>query len=186
MTFELQLAGGRKVTGVVSDQHLDAIMEAFNGYRDATKVLIQGLGRYDRQDRLVRVQSVEHTALLDPLDVPARLEEFHGMKAGWLDGDGVAPQRDQLDWLAESFDQYYPDDLPLPHTYPTPAGGIEMEWSIGLLSVTLEIDLVTRQAEWLSYQKDSPREQTRSLDLATNQGWSWLIDRISQFAELAK
>ena len=58
-----------------------------------------------------------------------------------------------------------------------------MEWSIGSLSVTLEIDLVTRQAEWLSYEKDSPQEQTHSLDLATNQGWSWLTDRISQFAD---
>lgn len=186
MTFELQLAGGRKVTGVVSDQHLDAIMEAFNGYRDATKLLIQGLGRYDRQDRLVRVQSVEHTALLDPLDVPARLEEFHGMKAGWLDGAGVAPQHDQLDWLAVSFDQYYPDELPLPHTFPTPTGGIEMEWSIGVQSVTLEIDLATRQAEWLSYEKGSSQEETHSLSLDANQGWSWLVDRISQLAELAK
>ena len=105
------------------------------------------------------------------------------MKAGWLDGDGVAPQHDQLDWLAVSFDQYYPDELPLPHTFPTPTGGIEMEWSIGVQSVTLEIDLATRQAEWLSYEKDSPQEQTHSLDLTTNQGWSWLIDRISQFAD---
>ena len=161
-------------------------MEAFNGYRDSVKVLIQGLGKYDRQDRLVRVQSVEHTALLDPLDVPARLEEFRGMKSGWLDGDGVGPQRDQLDWLAASFDQHYPDDLPLPHTYPTPDGGIEMEWSIGSQSVTLEIDLVARQAAWLSHDKDSALEDTRALNLDTNQVWSWITDRIGQFAELAK
>ena len=186
MTFELQLIEGRKIAGVVPDQHLDAIMEAFNGYRDSVKVLIQGLGKYDRQDRLVRVQSVEHTALLDPLDVPARLEEFRGMKSGWLDGDGVGPQRDQLDWLAASFDQHYPDDLPLPHTYPTPDGGIEMEWSIGSQSVTLEIDLVARQAAWLSHDKDSALEDTRALNLDTNQGWSWITDRIGQFAELAK
>ena len=186
MTFELQLIEGRKITGAVPDQHLDAIMEAFNRYRDSVKVLIQGLGKYDREDRLVRIQSVEHTALLDPLDVPARLEEFRQIKNGWLDGEGIAPQRDQLDWFAMTFDQHYPDDLPLPHTFPTPEGQIEMEWSIGTHSVVLEVDLTARRGDWLSYGNESVQEDARTLDLTTDDDWSWLTDRISQYAEPAK
>ncbi len=61
-----------------------------------------------------------------------------------------------------------------------------MEWSIGVQSVTLEIDLATRQAEWLSYERGYSQEETRSLSLDANQGWSWLVDKISQLAELAK
>jgi hypothetical protein len=184
MTFELQLIEGRKIAGTMSDQHLDAIMEAFNGYRDSARVLIQGLGRYDRQDRLVRLQTVEHIALLDPLDVPARLDEFRGLKDGWLDGDGMAPRRGELDWLATNFDLYYPDDILLPHTYPTPKGGIEMEWSIGTQSVFLEIDLSARQADWLACDKESDEESTQKLDLNTGDSWTWLATEIRHLAAL--
>ena len=183
MTFELQLIDGHKITGTVPDEHLDAIMDAFNGYRDSVKVLIQGLGKYDRQDRLVRVQSVEHTALLDPLDVPARLEEFRQMTAGWLDGEGVAPQPDQLDWLAKTFDLNYPDDLPLPYTFPTPEGRVEMEWSLGSRSVALEVDLAQRRGDWLSYCDESEQDETRTLDLNEHEGWSWLTGRIRGFTQ---
>ena len=183
MTFELQLIEGRKITGTVSDEHLDSILEAFNGFRKSAKVLIQGLGKYDRQDRLVRLQSIEHTALLDPLDVPARLDEFRQMTDGWLDGEGVAPHSDQLDWLAKAFDLNYPDDLPLPHTFPTPEGRIEMEWSLGSHSAALEVDLAERRGDWLSYGDDSAQEEARSLDLNVHDNWSWLARRIRSFTQ---
>ena len=186
MTFELQLIEGRKITGTVSDEHLDSILDAFNGFRKSAKVLIQGLGKYDRQDRLVRLQSIEHTALLDPLDVPARLDEFRQMTDGWLDGEGVAPHSDQLDWLADTFDSNYPDDLPLPHTFPTPTGQIEMEWTLGSHSVALEVDLGKRRGNWLSYGAASTSEETRSLDLNVPKDWLWLSDRIRGYSQSAK
>ena len=88
----------------------------------------------------MHLQKIEHIALLDPLDVPARLGEFRAMTDGWHDGEGKAPQRAGLDWLAKDFDHHYPDDIPLPYTYPTLEGGIEMDgpsantrWSLKLI-----------------------------------------------------
>ena len=46
------------------------------------------------------------------LDIPARLDEFRRMKGGWLEGEGVAPSLDGLDWLALTFERHFPDDLP--------------------------------------------------------------------------
>lgn len=60
---------------------------------------------------------------LDPLDVRARLDDLRALSDGWLDGTGVAPPHAGLDWLASAFDRHFPDDLPLPHLYPTPEGG---------------------------------------------------------------
>ena len=58
--------------------------------------------------------------MLDPLDVPARLDELRGMQDGWLEGDGKAPPHSGLDWLSGAFAKRgYPDDIPLPYTYPT-------------------------------------------------------------------
>ena len=105
------------------------------------------------------------------------------MADGWLDGEGVAPQRDQLDWLADIFDLNYPDDLPLPHTFPTPNGQIEMEWTLGPHSVTLEVDLAKRRGDWLSYGVESTQEETRTLDLNGHEDWSWLTGRIRSFTQ---
>ena len=153
-------------------------MEAFNGYRDSARVLIQGLGRYDHQHRLMHLQKIEDIALLDPLDVPARLGEFRAMTDGWHDGEGMAPQRAGLEWLAIYFDRHYPDDIPLPYTYPTLEGGIEMEWSIGEHTVVLEVDPATRRGTYLGFDNQSDGEDTRILDLGSRESWVWLTRTI--------
>lgn len=124
------------------------------------------------------------TAIADPLDVPARLREFHAMEDGWYDGEGVAPRTEGLDWFAAIFTRYYPDDIPLPYTYPTPEGGIEMEWSIGGHSVILEVDLSTRQGDYLGFDDTSDVENTRTLNLDSVDSWTWITNGIRQLAEL--
>lgn len=122
----------------------------------------------------------------DPLDVPARLREFRAMEDGWYDGEGEAPHWQGLDWLATKFRERYPNDIPLPHTYPTPKGGIEMEWSIGEHSVILEVDLSTHQGDYLGFDDKSDIENIRTLDLESADGWTWMIENIRQMAERPK
>ncbi len=185
-TFELQLIHGHKVPCPIPDPHIDTILKAFNGYRENLRVLLQGIGKYDRQNRLVGVEAVEHISLLDPLDVPARLDEFRDMKDGWLEGEGVAPSMDGLDWLASTFDRHFPDDLPLPYLYPTPEGGVEAEWSLGSQSVIFEIDLATHRDDWLCFDKQSDCEDTRLLNLDTADSWAWLVTEIRRLKEAGK
>ena len=98
MTFELQPIYGHKVVGPIPEQHHDTVMEAFNGYRDGARVVVSGIGRYDHPNRLLILESAEQIDLLDPLDVPARLDELRSMEDGWLDGYGKAPDHRGLDW----------------------------------------------------------------------------------------
>ena len=109
MTFQLQPISGRrrKVSGPVSERHYQILLDAFNRYQNGARVLIEGNGEHNRQNRLTKLESVERVSILHPLDVPARLDEFRDMQDGWLDGEGVAPTQAGIDWLSDAFAHNY-------------------------------------------------------------------------------
>ncbi len=74
--------------------------------------------------------------LLDPLDVRLQLDDFRGMTDGWLDGAGLAPAPDFLDWLSSAFERLYRGDAAPPHLYPTEDGGVQAEWSLNHCEAT--------------------------------------------------
>ena len=127
-----------------------------------------------------------------PLDVPSRLDEFRSLRDGWADGMqyagdwgngyGKAPSHAGLDWLAAAFTRHYPADAPLPYTYPTPEGGVQMEWSYGVNDITLEIDLETRRGEWFWFERNSDAEQEKDLDLDDAAAWAWVGGEVSRMA----
>ena len=174
MTFDLQPVYGRKVAGPIPEQHLDTIMEAFNGYRDGVRVAVYGIGRFNQQNRLLRLESVEHVDLLDTLDVPARLDELRAMNDGWLDGDGIAPPNIGLDWLSDAFNRRYPDTAPLPRIYPTEEGCVRMEWSQQANAIIVEVDLNTHTGYWLWFDRNSDDYDERQLNLEDTATWEWM------------
>ncbi len=178
MTFELLLNDGHKVKGPLPEQHLETILSAFTGYRRGIRVVLQGIGKFNRQNRLLGLESIEHISLLDPLDVPTRLDEFRSLKDGWLEGGGMAPSHDGLNWISQRFDHYYPDDLPLPYIYPTEEGGVRAEWSLGLNEVSLAINLETHQGIWHRLDLSSDLDEEKVLDLDEDVGWNWIVGQI--------
>ena len=178
MTFELQSLEGRKITAVITEQHRDIVLEVFNGYEADEKVLIKGIGKYDRQERLIKLESVEEITALDPLDVPARLDEFRALRDGWLEGEGRALSSEGLDWLTTQFEQYYPADLPLPYLYPTPEGSVRAEWSEEANAVVLETDLDNHSASWLWFDRGSNADHERELNLDDAEDWSWWVNEV--------
>ena len=179
-TFELQQIHGNKVVCPLSDLHRETIMDAFMGYEEDVRILVQGIGRFDLQDRLLGVDSIDSVGILEPLDVPARLDELRSMRDGEFEGSGSAPSDEGLDWLSEKFEHHYPDDLPLPSTFPTPEGGLEMEWSERDQTVIFGINLVTHEGDWYQFDKSSDSEISRKLDLDTSDGWQWVSNQIRQ------
>ena len=120
---------------------------------------------------------------IDLLDVPARLDSFRTLTQGWMDGLEPAPDPDGLQWLADSFDSLYPDDIPLPYIAPTHEGGVEMEWSVGGCSAILEINLDARHGEWLLIDSAFDVRSEFEVDLAASQGWDRLFEAIRQVTE---
>ena len=72
-------------------------------------------------------ETAEHVNIRDPLDISARLDDLRLMKNGWLEGNGLAPPHEGLDWLSRAFDDHYPKNLPLPYLYPTEEGGVQAD-----------------------------------------------------------
>lgn len=182
-TFQLTLPNGSILAKIpVGSPHYDTILEAHNGFREKLRVRVFGIGRFDRNDRLKEIESVEHVAILDQLDVRARIDELKLLKDGWLDGKGIALPQDGLNWLADSFDSYYSVDLPLPYLFPTPEGRILAEWSLKTWSLSLEVDLAKRSGEWHALNVVDDAEATRSLDLSDSKVWEWIAKHISQIS----
>ena len=181
--FEIQLADGRKIRAPMAPQHIDTIVKALvAGYESGTRVLLQGVGKYDRNARLQSFEEIEHISVLDPLDVSARLDEFRDLRDGWLDGAGRAPSGAGLDWLARAFGQHFPDDLSLPFAYPTAEGGVQLEWSLDPYEITLEIDLAGHTGEWHALHMATNAEEARDLSMDSPDAWEWLADQIRQAA----
>lgn len=178
MTFYVQLADGRRIHSPMGAQHLDAILEAFNGYKAGVRVLLQGIGRFDRKEQLKEFESIQHVSVLDVLDIQSRLDELRSLSDGWLDGTGLAPSSVGLDWLTKVFAIKYPDDLPSPYLYPTESGGIQAEWSLGVNEVSLTVELESHLAHWHALDSQNDSEESREMSLDQDDEWHWLIGKI--------
>jgi hypothetical protein len=177
-TFELQLEDGRKVKAPLAAPHADAIFDAFNGYKSGVRSQVDGIGKFSRSDKLIEIESIERIVLLDPLDIPSRLDEFARLEDGWLEGIGRAPDKHGLAWLAAEFERQYPDDLPRPYLYPMEDGGVQAEWVLGDAEASLDIDILRQTGIWHSLERGTGKHEERTLQLTSADDWKWLAGRI--------
>lgn len=185
MKFQLKPIHGSKINNcILLEQHRETVLAALSSYRNdeyhtKMQVLVQMTVTYDREDRLQHVDSVKNVEPLDILDVDARLDEFRNLRDGWLDGDGMAPKHSNLDWLSNVFGRYYPGDLPLPYTYPTPNGGVSLEWSFGVREADVEIDLERRTGKWFVFNKETGKSEVdENVNLDGPDGWQQISDSL--------
>ncbi len=99
-------------------------------------------------------------------ELTVRLAELRLLKDNWLEGTGCAPHTAGIDWLCDKLSRSFPQHLPLPFLYPTPAGGIRLEWSVDPYDITLDIDLADHTANLheLNLSSDEDREERLNLD----------------------
>jgi len=164
---------GTKLKAALLEAHRKTVLEAAVGYRTGVTVAIKGVIERDRADRPKRFESVEHVTSLDPLDIETRLEELAQLQDGWLDGKGRAPDRASLVRLAQAFDERFSTDLPLPHLYPTPEGGVQAEWTLGSWEVSLEITLPNLASEYQAVHTVTGETREHALLLAAEDGSGW-------------
>lgn len=180
MSIEFQTISGPRIKVDFAQQHLDSLLLAFNRFRENQKILIRGVGRFSRNEKLLGLNMLEYVAMLDDMDPGARLDEFKSLRNGWLDGKGIAPDHKKLDWLAEAFQSNYPDELPLPYLYPTAEGGVQAEWSAGGWEITLDVDFAELQGTWHALEITTEREQEKILDLNEFDSWNWIASEINK------
>jgi hypothetical protein len=110
-----------------------------------------------------------------------QLKELAQLKDGWLDGQGFAPDLDMLSWLSSEFDSNYHTSLPLPFFYPMPNGGVQAEWTGNNWEISLEIDLISKKAEFLAVNVLSKAVQEKEIDLSDISGWTDLNQTLLEY-----
>lgn len=177
-TFILKLIGGEKVTGYFSDELRDAAHSALGAYGESL-VMVEGAVVRDQSDNRKRIEQVTRIEPLDALDVPARLEGLGLLRDGWLDGEGVKPSTAGLAWLTKVWAEQWPEDVPLPYVYPTPTGGVQLEWSMPRSSISVDVELTKRVAEMLvSRTEDGEVLEELALNLSASEHWQQLAEAI--------
>jgi len=177
--FVIKLADGTEVSGPMAGDHYDNIIEATKDYRKGAKILLQGIGTRNRQRKLIRIDSIESSSVLEPLDMHARFEELRHLKQGWLDGEGEPFDPAGMDWLETSVRNHYAAGTPLPHIFPAPGGQILFEWKIDSKSASLEIDLSDRTGYWHVLDLKTKADWDEDLDLGAATGWNRLAERLA-------
>lgn len=149
--------------------------------QEERQLQVRSVGRFTQDGKLLGMESVDDIAALDPLDVGARLDELSQLEDGWLDGEGKAPSPDGIQWLAESFDRYFPDELRLPYLCATEDGGICAEWPLNPFNLSLEINLENHSAYWhaMDFTNDTFTEK-EDIDLNLPASWNWLCEQLKQ------
>ncbi len=179
-TFQMTLPGGFRLAGIQAEpQHYDTILEAHTGYRAKTRVRIEGIGIFDRDDRPRGFEQIEHVMILDPLDVTVRIDELSLLEYGWLgDDEGLPLDKAGLGWLAGRFIAIDFEKFRLPYLFPTPEGNVLAEWSIAGHSVSLEIDLLEKEGQWHDLNLVTNEETEMSFDLSNHSDWLDIAKRI--------
>jgi len=180
-SFQLLLSDGRLVTAPMDARSRDTVLEAFNSFGSGSelKVLVKGVGTTDRQGQPRRIQEVAHMAILDPLDVEARLDDLAALRDGWFDGGGVAFSRNQLDWLGRAVLRYL-GALDPPRLYATPEGNVLAEWQSEPWDVSVEFELSGQSGQFHAVNLDSGDVREARDDLSSESGWQSLESRLAE------
>jgi hypothetical protein len=182
--FFIKLADGVELSGPLPGDHYYNVMESAKDYLKGAKILLNGIGIRNRQGKLIRIETIESSSILEPLDIRARLEELRHLKQGWFDGEGSPFDPRAVDWLESSVLDHYATGLPLPHIYPSPDGQIVFEWMINAKSASLEIDLADTSGYWHVLDIKRRGESTdEDLELGDAAGWNRLAELLAGMRE---
>jgi len=108
-----------------------------------------------------------------------RISELRELKDGWLDGEGMAPSGDGLSWLFELVGKLITfHQAPCPYIYPTPDGGVSLEWDIGGdKEFTIDVNLATHAG--VIADGDDEKFAT----LSDNGNMQWIANRLAKLSE---
>ena len=98
----------------------------------------------------------------------SNLDHLRVLKDGWLNGDGLAPTKEGLDWL-ETLLGHHANMTP--YIYLTYEGDVRLEWEKEFLYYnTIEIDLVNKSAYYHFLNKTTDEVYEKYVDLTSESG----------------
>ena len=113
--------------------------------------------------------------------VKERLVELRKLRDGWLEGKGKAPSENALDTVERVFDIHLSGVKESPRVYPTPEGGVQLEWFFKERHyITVRIPR-TGTVEVGTVDIQTGKDTTRSLDHRSPSEWTELAKVIERY-----
>lgn len=108
---------------------------------------IKGIGVFDVNDRLGSIIEIEQLECLPHYPVVAAIEKLSNLSAGWLEGVGIPPKADDLNWLVNEVTKAFPESLSYPSVAPTEEGNLIFEWIKTNARIELEFNFADKKME---------------------------------------
>jgi hypothetical protein len=121
--------------------------------------------------------------LVAPMRKAERCMELLDLAPGWLDDIGLPPSRKLLDLVGEWLGAHQRNNVQQPKLYPTPEGGVEAEWRIGRLDLSIEFDPSSATAEWHALDLDQGTVDEQRVALEDEPGMQALGIKLQRVLE---
>ena len=179
-TFTITSVDGTKISVQKFNLELyDDIIAAFSSYSQGQRILLKGVGQFERNGRLSIIENVDTVELLSPTDVGYRISEIMVLKDSWYNGHGKAFSRAQLQNFLHCFKQGYVLEED-PYIFPALDNIIQLEWKSETWRFSAEIKLDDLTAEFYAFDTNSDSEFSRILDFSKQDSWDALKEYIEK------
>lgn len=179
-TFQIQLVNGRKIEAEYTEHTEDIIKDAFLKYTDNQRVSINGIGKFNKNSKLIKIQQIDEVALLDKTDVGFRLEEISQLKEGWYEGQGSSFDSDFLNWLTGKLETQLNVDAISTYIFPAIDGDIQIEWSSTVYEVSLKINSNNKKGTFHKLNLITDEDLINELDLEDDSQWTSLNNELEK------
>lgn len=178
-SFRLRLASGRAVVAPLPDS-FDEIIRQIGG-KERMQARVKGIGVFDAWDQLEKLSETQHVEIMPNQALASEIESLLTLSDGWLEGLGKAIDRESLSWVEDRLLATFPEDLPFPHTAPSPEGGLFLEWIAKPWRISAEFLLPTHRCELQATDTSTGDSHEADLDLVNDHGWLSLYDFVRRF-----
>jgi hypothetical protein len=130
--IRLQHGPSTPVPAPLDELTFSPVKEVLAPNGEGPPVLISGVGVFDTDRGLIRFDSLHEVSRDDAEDLATlddRLDELAALPEGWLDGEGVPPDRVVLRRARQVLADLLNLDVPRPRVFATPEGGVQAEWT---------------------------------------------------------
>lgn len=115
--------------------------------------------------------------------IEEQLDSLLELKDGWLNGYGTSFNPNDIKWIKNLFNLYYPENFISPYIYPTETNSISIEWDIPGYGISLEIFFNTHIGHYHNlYLTNKLSNFSDVVDMYMDEERSWkkIINRLTK------
>ncbi len=140
MRFQIRRLNAPTVAAPIDAVTFEEVKNALAPTGEGPQVSVSGVGAFDRNDALVRFDSVHELTFEDAADVLTDAVAAAVVGEGWFDGDGSATDPEVVRRAQALLAAIVASGAPQPRVFPVPDGGVQAEWTVGDREISVAVE----------------------------------------------